>query len=182
MCAECVLSNRFFTTAAATRASTTTTTNRRTGNLCNRKLFLMVFTYMINQQMHIISVFNHMLFLANMFRSPLTIISVSYNNSTTKIQKCMIKLLSVILNRHIDWEAKEVEKCTGMLKYTKCPKFVFWHTSVSICWFVTHLPHTWSVPRLSSNHILHMTASNKFNKMHNKTRNFCYFCYPQVHY
>jgi len=45
-----------------------------------------MFTYMINQQMHI-SVLNHMLFLASMFRSPLTIIRVSYNNNTTKIQK-----------------------------------------------------------------------------------------------
>jgi hypothetical protein len=46
MCAECVLSNRVFTTAAA--ATTSTTTNRRTGNLCNKKLFLMVYTYILN--------------------------------------------------------------------------------------------------------------------------------------
>jgi hypothetical protein len=62
-----------------------------------------------------------------------TIIRVSYNNNTTKIQKCMIKLLSVILNCHIEWEAKQVVKCTAVLKYTVFPKFVFWHTSVSIC-------------------------------------------------
>lgn len=37
----------------------------------------------------------------------------------------MIKILSVILNFHIDWKEKQVEKCTGMLKYTKFPKFVF---------------------------------------------------------
>lgn len=35
----------------------------------------------------------------------------------------MIKLLSVILNCHTDWEAQQVEKCTGMLKYTTFPKF-----------------------------------------------------------
>jgi len=54
-----------------------------------------------------------------------------------------------------------VEKCTGMLKYTKFPKiYVLVH--------MTHLPHTWSLPTMSSNHILHMATSNTSNKMHNK--------------
>jgi hypothetical protein len=139
----------------------------------------MLFTYMINQQMHIINMLNHMLlFLANMFHSPLWPSSVSNNNNTTNIQKCMIKLLSVILNCHIDWEAKQVEKCTGMLKYTKLPKFVFWHTSVSICWRMTHFPHTWSLSRVSSSHFLQMKARNISNKMHNKMYITIYYLLP----
>lgn len=78
----------------------------------------------------------------------------------------MIKLLCVILNCHIDWEAKQVKKCTGMLKYTKFPKIC---VLACLCVHMTHLPHTWSLPRMSSNHILHMTASNTSNKMHSKT-------------
>jgi len=49
----------------------------------------MLFTYMINQQMHVINMLNHMLlFLANMFHSPLwpssecliTTIQLKYKN------------------------------------------------------------------------------------------------------
>jgi len=47
MCAECVLSNRFFTTATVETAATTTTTktNRRTGNLCNRAILDGIYLY-----------------------------------------------------------------------------------------------------------------------------------------
>lgn len=75
----------------------------------------------------------------------------------------MMKLLFVILNYHIDWEAKQVEKCTGMLKYTKFPKIC---VLAYLIFCLTRLPHTWSLPRMSSNHILHMIASNTSNKMY----------------
>lgn len=92
--------------------------------------------------MHIINMLNHII-LANMFHSLLWP-SSEYLITIVQLNTKMYDKTTECYTCHIEWEPKQVEKCTGMLKYTVFPKSVF---GIPLCPYVD-LWHTCHIPSL----------------------------------